>query len=109
MAAGELARYGVRVNAIAPTARTRLTLATPGIKEIFAAPVDEDAFDMWSPANISPLVAYLAAKDCPVTGQVYTVHGGNISRLGGWHPTDVATSTQAWTIASVSEHLQTWI
>src|SRR5262249_53209871 len=56
VAAQELDRYGVRVNAIAPVARTRLTLATPGIGAMFAAP-EEGEFDALSPANISPLVA----------------------------------------------------
>jgi NAD(P)-dependent dehydrogenase (short-subunit alcohol dehydrogenase family) len=57
VAAEELGRYGARVNAIAPIARTRLTLATPGMDAIFAAGVAEGEFDAFSPANISPLVA----------------------------------------------------
>jgi len=57
VAADELERYGVRVNAIAPIARTRLTLATPGMGALFAAEVEEGEFDAFSPANISPLVA----------------------------------------------------
>ncbi|MDT5107660.1 MAG: hypothetical protein QOI25_5173, partial [Mycobacterium sp.] len=53
VAAEELERYGVRVNAIAPIARTRLTLATPGMGAVFAAEVEEGEFDYFSPANIS--------------------------------------------------------
>ena len=60
--AQELARYGVRSNCIAPAARTRLTEATPGLGEVVAAPVE--GFDLWDPANVSPLVAYLATADC---------------------------------------------
>src|SRR5215203_3683586 len=56
--AQELGRYGVRVNCIAPAARTRLTEATPGLGEVVAAP--SEGFDVWDPANVSPLVAYLA-------------------------------------------------
>ena len=65
VAAAELERYGVRVNAIAPIARTRLTEATPGMGAIFAAAVEEGEFDYFSPANISPLVAYLAQREVP--------------------------------------------
>src|SRR5437660_128506 len=57
--AQELARYGVRSNCIAPAARTRLTEATPGLGDVVRAPED-GRFDAWDPANISPLVAYLA-------------------------------------------------
>jgi NAD(P)-dependent dehydrogenase (short-subunit alcohol dehydrogenase family) len=65
VAADELARYGVRVNAIAPIARTRLTLATPGMGEMMAAEADaigDGEFDAFSPANIAPLVAYLPGQ-----------------------------------------------
>ena len=84
VAALELERYGVRVNAIAPAARTRLTLATPGLGEIAAPPADPNAFDVWDPANVSPLVAYLATEDCPVTGQMFFIQGGKVQRLAGW-------------------------
>src|SRR4249919_3808288 len=54
--AKELVRYGVRSNCIAPAARTRLTEATPGLGEIVKALDEADKFDIWDPANISPLV-----------------------------------------------------
>src|SRR5260221_6378468 len=63
--AKELSRYGVRSNAIAPAARTRLTEATPGLGEVVKVPEDESQFDLWDPANVSPFVAYLATADCP--------------------------------------------
>src|SRR3977135_1202559 len=59
--AKELTRYGVRSNAIAPGARTRLTEATPGLGDAVKAP--EAGFDVWHPANVSPFVAYLATVD----------------------------------------------
>src|ERR1700728_3690233 len=59
IAAQELSRYGVRVNAIVPAARTRMTENTPGLSDVVKAP-DSGAFDVWNPANVSPLVAYLA-------------------------------------------------
>src|SRR5579872_1311313 len=75
IAAQELSRYGVRVNAIAPAARTRMTESTPGLSEIVQAPSEAGAFDTWDPANISPLVAYLASDACPFTGKVFFVQG----------------------------------
>src|SRR5438270_5382718 len=67
--AQELARYGVRSNAIAPAARTRMTEATPGLGDIVKAPEDPGKFDVWNPANISPLVAYLATESCEAQGK----------------------------------------
>lgn len=52
---------------------------------LFAAEVPEGEFDAFAPSNISPLVAYLAAADCKLTGKVYAVQGGAITELAGWH------------------------
>ena len=84
IAAAELGRYGVRVNAIAPLARTRLTEFVPGLAEMVAAPDDPEAFDAWHPANVSPLVAWLAAPGCPVTGRVFLAHGGRVQLFRPW-------------------------
>jgi NAD(P)-dependent dehydrogenase (short-subunit alcohol dehydrogenase family) len=86
VAAAELGRYGVRVNCIAPGARTRMTVQTPGLEEMVAEPEDADAFDAMDPANVSPLVAYLASAGCTVTGEVFAVRGGTVERLEGWRP-----------------------
>ena len=73
--AAEFERIGVRVNAIAPVARTRLTEDVPGmIGELMKQP----EFD---PRHVSPLVAWLSSADCAVTGKVYAVQGGSISEL----------------------------
>ena len=104
IAAEELDRYGVRVNAIAPIARTRLTLATPGMGTLMAEP-DEGDVDLFAPANIAPLVAYLATEKCPVTGQVYAVQGGAISALRGWHDTDTIETDGVWQIDDIAERL----
>lgn len=108
VAADELERYGVRVNAIAPIARTRLTLATPGMGAIFAMEVDEGEFDMFSPANISPLVAWLGTESCPATGQVYAVQGGCIQRLQGWSVADTTETDDPWTIEDIGSRLTEW-
>ncbi|ANN20254.1 short-chain dehydrogenase [Amycolatopsis orientalis] len=105
VAAEELERYGVRVNAIAPIARTRLTLATPGMGAIFAQEVEEGEFDAFSPANISPLVAYLATEKCPLTGKVFAVQGGAISELAGWHDVKVIETEEAWEIDDIAARL----
>jgi NAD(P)-dependent dehydrogenase (short-subunit alcohol dehydrogenase family) len=86
VAAGELGRYGVRVNCIAPGARTRMTVQTPGLEDMMAEPEDPDAFDRMDPGNVSPTVAYLASADCNETGQVFAVSGGRVERLEGWRP-----------------------
>ncbi|MGH3638822.1 MAG: SDR family oxidoreductase [Mycobacterium sp.] len=104
IAAEELDRYGVRVNAIAPIARTRLTLATPGMGALMAEP-DEGEPDLFSPANISPLVAYLATEKCPITGRVFAVQGGAISALRGWHDTDTIETEDVWQIDDIAERL----
>jgi NAD(P)-dependent dehydrogenase (short-subunit alcohol dehydrogenase family) len=105
VAAAELERYGVRVNAIAPIARTRLTLATPGMGAIFATEVAEGEFDAFSPANISPLVAYLASEKCALTGKVFAVQGGAISELAGWHDVKVIETEGPWTIDDIAARL----
>jgi NAD(P)-dependent dehydrogenase (short-subunit alcohol dehydrogenase family) len=109
VAAEELERYGVRVNAIAPIARTRLTLATPGMGAIFAMEVEEGEFDMFSPANIAPLVAYLATEKCPHTGQVFAVQGGSIQKLQGWTVSESTDSDDPWTIDDVDGRLAEWV
>ncbi|MVU78807.1 SDR family NAD(P)-dependent oxidoreductase [Nocardia sp. ET3-3] len=108
VAADELARYGVRVNAIAPIARTRLTLATPGMGEMMAAQqagLEEGEFDAFSPANISPLVAYLATEKCPITGKVFAVQGGAISELAGWHDVKTIETEGPWSIDDIAGRL----
>ncbi|RDI51618.1 SDR family oxidoreductase [Nocardia mexicana] len=105
VAADELERYGVRVNAIAPMARTRLTLATPGMGAIFAAEVPEGEFDAFSPANISPLVAYLASDKCPITGKVFAVQGEAISELAGWHDVKTIETEGPWLIDDIAARL----
>ena len=103
--AKELARYGVRSNCIAPAARTRLTEATPGLGEIVKPPTEADAFDVWDPANVSPLVAYLATADCPFNGQTFYVQGGTVRLMEPWHIGDGVEQTERWTIAGLEEAL----
>ncbi len=105
IAADELSRYGVRVNAIAPAARTRMTEQTPGLSEIVQAPTDAAVFDRWDPANISPLVAYLATESCPATGKVYFVQGGEIRLFQPWTMTDTLDKGDRWTVAELQAEM----
>lgn len=79
--AAEMGRYGVTVNAIAPSARTRMT------ETVFAdmmATQDQD-FDAMAPENISPLVVWLgSAESRDVTGRVFELEGGKIRVAEGW-------------------------
>jgi NAD(P)-dependent dehydrogenase (short-subunit alcohol dehydrogenase family) len=92
----ELDRYGVRCNAIAPNARTRLTLSTPGLGERIGPP--EAGFDRYDPANIAPFVAYLATADCPLKGGVFYVHGGEVHLFQPWAIVDRIACEGRWTV-----------
>ncbi|MEV6071404.1 SDR family oxidoreductase [Nocardia sp. NPDC052001] len=105
VAADELERYGVRVNAIAPIARTRLTEATPGMGAIMTAELEPGEYDYFSPANIAPIVAYLATEKCPLTGQVFAVQGGAISTLAGWHDVKTIETDGPWLIDDIAARL----
>lgn len=102
--AEELARYGVRSNCIAPAARTRLTESTPGLGELVAPPPD-GRFDVWDPANVSPLVAYLATADCPFTGATFLVHGGSVRLMEGWRLGPGVERDGRWTVEELAAEL----
>lgn len=79
--AAELGRYGVTANAIAPSARTRMTESV--FAERMAAP--ESGFDPNHAENVSPLVVWLgSAESSAVTGRVFEVEGGIVSVADGW-------------------------
>ncbi len=107
--AEELARYGVRVNAIAPAARTRMTESTPGLSDVVERPTDAAVFDSWDPANVSPLVAALAKVDCAITGEVFFVHGGTVRRFKNWTMTDALERDDRWTVNELAERLPTLV
>jgi len=101
--AKELTRYGVKSNTIAPGARTRLTLATPGLENIMAP--KEGAFDPWDPANISPLVAYLASADCAFNGETFLVQGGSVTMVESWARGAGVERDSKWTVTELAEAL----
>ena len=96
----ELARYGVRVNAIAPAAATRLIGTIPG------STVEEPSKDKWTPmdpGNVSPFVAYLATENCPINGRVFFVQGGEVCLFQPFVVVDRIEKDGRWSI----EELQT--
>jgi NAD(P)-dependent dehydrogenase (short-subunit alcohol dehydrogenase family) len=105
--AEELGRYGVRVNAIAPAARTRMTESTPGLSDYVVKPADAAVFDVWDPANISPLVATLAMEDCAATGQVFFVQGGTVRKFQNWTMTETLENNDRWSVSELARQLPT--
>jgi len=98
VAARELERYGVRVNAVAPFARTAPTEQTPGMADMLRRPDDPDAFDLFAPENVAPLVAYLSTADTRFTGQVFDAVAGRVALLEGWRTAAAFDRPQAWTV-----------
>jgi len=98
--ARELERYGVRVNAIAPVARTRLTEAIAGD---YMAPKEGD-FDRFAPENVAAVACWLASDLAHgISGQVVKVQGGVVQLLEGWRPLTEATADKPWTIDGVHD------
>jgi NAD(P)-dependent dehydrogenase (short-subunit alcohol dehydrogenase family) len=95
----ELERYGVRCNAIAPAALTRLTEALMP-DEMRHAVAGE--FDPHSPANVSPFVAYLATEECPIKGRVFFVQGGEVHLIQPWAIVETIATDHRWTVAELA-------
>ena len=93
--AREMKKNNVRVNAIAPRARTRMTEDLLGD---FAA-AKEGQFDEWHPDNIGPVVAWLASPlSAPISGHVFVVFGGRVHRMKGWDLAGEIEQDGTWTV-----------
>jgi NAD(P)-dependent dehydrogenase (short-subunit alcohol dehydrogenase family) len=101
--AKELSRYNVKSNTIAPGARTRLTLATPGLEDVMKPKAG--VFDPWDPANISPLVAYLASAECAFTGEAFLVQGGSVTMVESWARGAHVERDSKWTVGELADAL----
>ena len=99
IAAMELGRYGVTVNAIAPAALTRMTEnlslgMTPERKP--------DEFEPNDPDNIAPLVVWLGSPESKdITGRVFNVFGGHIRVAEGWVAGPAADKGDRWETAEL--------
>ncbi|NML51859.1 SDR family oxidoreductase [Streptomyces sp. R302] len=101
VAAAEMARYGVQVNAIAPAARTRMTERT--FADAMAAPAGP-GFDAMAPENVSPLVVWLGSDAAAgVTGRVLETEGGRITVMEGWRPGPTVDKRSRWTPEEAGE------
>ena len=96
--AAELGRYGITANALAPSARTRMT------EQAFADKMatEGQAFDTMDPANIAPTVVWLgSAESAAVTGCVFELEGGKIMLEDGWREGPMVDISARWTPADV--------
>jgi NAD(P)-dependent dehydrogenase (short-subunit alcohol dehydrogenase family) len=102
--AQELAQYGVRVNAIAPCARTRMVEDSP---EVLALMPGASDFDRHAPEHVAPVVAYLLSESCRFTGRVFAIEGPD---LAIYHPFGVQqhwSSECGWSVAQLIDVLST--
>jgi NAD(P)-dependent dehydrogenase (short-subunit alcohol dehydrogenase family) len=96
IAAQELSRLNVRVNAIAPAALTRLTAGlNPDRTDQPGGPMD--------PANVSPFVAYLATEDCPINGRSFFVFGGQVHLFQPFAIIDKVEKEGRWTVPELEK------
>jgi NAD(P)-dependent dehydrogenase (short-subunit alcohol dehydrogenase family) len=103
IAAMELARYGVTVNAISPGAATRMTIPLRVARGVApATPVE--GFDPSAPENIAPLVVWLGSRESAgITGRVFNVRGGRIGVAEGWHAGPSRSVERRWDPAELGE------
>lgn len=98
--AAELARYGITANALAPSARTRMT------EQAFAEKMatEGQTFDTMDPANVAPTVVWLgSAASRDVTGCVFELEGGKIMLEDGWREGPFIDKQARWAPAEVGE------
>jgi NAD(P)-dependent dehydrogenase (short-subunit alcohol dehydrogenase family) len=98
--AQELAKYGVRVNAIAPCARTRMVEASPNVLALMPT---TDGFDRHAAVHVTPLVLYLASSQCRFTGRVFAIEGPDVAMYQP-HGVEKQWSTEGqWTPEMLAE------
>ena len=95
----------MRVNAIVPVARTRMTEEVAGLADLVRAPDDPARFDTYHPANVSPVVAWLATERCPLSGRVLYVRGGEVRLMDGWSYGRTLDRGDRWTVEALREAL----
>jgi NAD(P)-dependent dehydrogenase (short-subunit alcohol dehydrogenase family) len=103
--ADEVRRYGIRVNALVPAARTRMTEEAPGVRDVVAAPAD-GAFDVYHPANVAPLVAWLLSAENQFSGRAFFAKGAEVREFVPWHYGRVIDNDATrWTVAELDSRM----
>jgi NAD(P)-dependent dehydrogenase (short-subunit alcohol dehydrogenase family) len=101
IAAMEVGRYGVTVNAIAPAALTRMTEGLGVLSDDVKKP---EEFDPLDPGNIAPLVVWLGSPEsAEITGRVFNVQGDHISVAEGWVEGPAADKGDRWDPAELGK------
>lgn len=98
--AAELGRYGITSNALAPSARTRMT------EQAFAEKMatEGDSFDVMDPDNIAPAVVWLGSEaSADVTGCVFELEGGKIMLEDGWREGPFVDRGARWEPADIGD------
>ena len=110
VAAQELASLGVRVNSLAPVARTRMMKAAmEGARADVDAimPVSAD-YDLYLPEHVAKLVLYLVSPLCAFTGRLFGVRADDVFLYDGWDASQhISNDGQAWTLESLAHALET--
>lgn len=98
--AQELARLGVRVNAVAPCARTRMVNESP---TVLAMMPKVEGFDRHAPEHVAPLVMYLASSLCRFTGRVFAIEGPDVAIYRSFSVEQDWTTHEAWTPEALAQ------
>jgi NAD(P)-dependent dehydrogenase (short-subunit alcohol dehydrogenase family) len=106
IASRELDRYGVTVNAIYPTAMSRLTADIFAVHGAKYTAGTAPGFDPLDPANVAPLVAWLGSVESgDITGRVFGVLGGRITVAEGWHAGPQIEKPGRWTATELGSQI----
>lgn len=100
--AQELAQYGVRVNAVAPCARTRMVKDSP---DVLALMPEVDGFDRHAPEHVAPLVVYLLSAECRFTGRVFAIEGPDLAIYRPHGVQQLWSCREAWTVGQLIDQL----
>jgi NAD(P)-dependent dehydrogenase (short-subunit alcohol dehydrogenase family) len=98
--AQELARLGVRVNAVAPCARTRMVNESP---TVLAMMPKAEGFDRHAPEHVAPLVVYLASSLCRFTGRVLAIEGPDVAIYKSFSVEQDWSTHEAWTPEALAQ------
>ena len=98
--AQELARLGVRVNAIAPCARTRMVKDSP---TVLAMMPKVEGFDRHAPEHVAPLVVYLASSLCRFTGRVFAIEGPDVAIYRSFSVEQDWSTHEVWTPEALAQ------